>query len=88
MTETTIIPIGLLVFGLIVIGLEILVMLKRQKGWGPDSSRIVGLSLVVVLAVFIVSTTSISQERLTAAIGLLGTIAGYLLGKTDKEKTT
>ena len=88
MTEATLISIALLVFGLIVIGLEILVMLKRQKGWGPDSSRIVGLSLVVVLAVFMVSTTSISQERLTAAIAILGTIAGYLLGKNDKEKAT
>ena len=77
-------PLGVLIFGAIIIGSEILVMIKRERGWGAQSSRIVGITLVVIAAMFLV-TTSIGQDRIAPAIGLLGTVAGYLLGKNDKE---
>jgi len=77
-------PLGVLLFGALIIGLEIMVMVKRQRGWGAQSSRMVGITLVVVAAMFL-ATSSIGQDKIAPAIGLLGTVAGYLLGKNDKD---
>ncbi len=87
MKDEYVLPVAVLAFGLIIVGLEILVMLIRKKGWGELSSRLVGITIVVVAAIFLV-VTNIALERITLAVGLLGTVAGYLLGKNDKDKTT
>ena len=73
-----------LVFGAVVIGLEILVMLKRERGWGTYSTRLVGITLVIVSVMFLI-ISKVNDTRLASAFGLLGTIAGYLIGKSDKK---
>lgn len=44
-----------------------------------------GIPLIIVSVVFIV-VTGLKMETLTPVIGLLGTIAGYLLGRHDTKK--
>jgi hypothetical protein len=78
--------VSILAFGLVVVGLEVLVMIKRKRGWGPQSSQIVGLTLVVIAALVLVTSQQVQQEKASAAFGLLGTIAGYLLGRSDRNK--
>ncbi len=74
--------LGVLLFGLIVLGLEVGVLLRLNQGWGVNSTRIVGLTLVVVSGVFLI-TSGYSEKQIAPMIGLLGTIVGYLLGKSD-----
>ena len=77
--------IAVLVFGLFIVGAQVLVMLKREKGWGPSSNQIVGLTLVLTAGLFLV-VAGYSQDQIAPMMALLGTIAGYLLGRgTDKS---
>lgn len=76
--------LAVLGFGLIILVLQMAVMLKLGKGWGPNAIRISGLTLVVICGVFLI-TAGYSQDQIAPMIGLLGTIAGYLLGKSERE---
>lgn len=76
--------VGVLVFGILLIGLQVLVMLKMAKGWETHSTRMVGLTLVIVAGLFLI-TAGYSQDQIAPMVGLLGTIAGYLLGKTSPK---
>ena len=61
------------------------VFFKMKPGFGPMNLRVVG----IVLVAFLSSILAISHpDTLNAAMGILGAIAGYLFGSTEKEKTT
>ncbi len=77
--------LGVLGFGLVLVGLQILVMLKRGSSWGPHTVRLHGLTLAVIAGVFLV-TAGYSQQQIAPMIGLLGTIVGYLLGQRSEAK--
>jgi len=77
--------LAVLLFGLIILGLEIGVMFKLGKGWGTNSIRISGITLVIISGLFLI-TAGYSQNQIAPMVGLLGTIAGYLLGKSDKPE--
>ncbi len=62
-------------------------MLKRQKGWGSSSIQMVGLTLVITAGLFLV-VTGYSQAQIAPMIGLLGTIAGYLLGRGGDKSSS
>ena len=74
-----------LIFGVIVIGGEIFVMIQRQKGWGAQSRKIVGASLIIVAALAI-TLSNIPIERITSVIGLLGALGGYVVGNKDQDE--
>lgn len=68
-----------LVFGLAVIALA--TYLIRTSRDGELVLRVFGTIVIVVLAVFLV-VAGYSDTQIAPVIGLLGTIAGYLLGRT------
>jgi hypothetical protein len=70
--------LSVLIFGALIIGLEIW---RMEKGWGVASTRVVGLTLVIVAAMFLTLQEMSNQAQIAAAFGLLGTVAGYLIGK-------
>jgi hypothetical protein len=76
---------GILIFGFLVIGLQVLLMLRLKKGWGTQSVRMAGLTLVLTSGLFLI-VTGYSQQQIAPMIGLLGTITGFLLGKTSSAK--
>ena len=76
---------SVLLFGAVVIGLEVLVMIKRGRGWGLQSSRIVALTLVVIAALILV-VSQVQSEKASAGFGLLGTVAGYMFGRSDQGR--
>jgi heme/copper-type cytochrome/quinol oxidase subunit 3 len=69
---------AVLIFGALVIAAEAGIMIVRGHSWGPHSVRIVGLSLIIVMTVFLAVS---SAERAGAAYALLGVFAGYLVGQ-------
>jgi len=75
---------GVLLFGAFIILLEFSVMLRLKKGWGTNSIRITGISLVVIAGLFLI-VAGYSQNQIAPMMGLLGTIAGFLMGKTDNK---
>jgi hypothetical protein len=72
--------LSLLFFG------ELIIVYK--KNWYPDKCiRWTGLTLIIVVASFLATVSTNNGTALTAVIGLLGTIAGYLVGTSQSEKT-
>ena len=79
--DMTILILG---FGLLVIISELIMVKKMQATWSPYSViRMLGLTLIVISALVLVAGSQV-QAQITAVIGLLGTLAGYLLGKDSK----
>ena len=74
---------ALLVFGVVVLLLATY-LIKVGKS-SEAVLRIFGTILIIVIAVFLV-VAGYSDTQIAPVMGLLGTIAGYLLGKESKEK--
>jgi hypothetical protein len=55
------------------------VFVRMNGGFGPQNLRAVGIVLVATLATIL----GLGSNSLTAAIGLLGAVAGYLFGARD-----
>jgi len=74
---------GLYAFSLIIITL--LILIKRKDCQAKDLVTIIGLVSVIfgiILLVLVVDT----DEALTAPMGILGAIAGYLFGSAQKRE--
>lgn len=70
---------ALLFFGLIIIGLQFLIMHKTNS----DSQTILKMSTVtlVIISTLFLITAGFSGDQIAPATGLLGTIVGYVLGR-------
>ena len=60
------------------------VFYRMEHGFGPFNLRVVGIVLIATLASLLALHDA---NSLTAAMGILGSIAGYLFGIKDKDKT-
>lgn len=77
---------SVLVFGAMVFGLQTWLIVKMPLQWTPNAIlRFNGLTLIITGAILLV-TAGYSNEQMTPVIGLLGAIAGYLLGSVDKPE--
>jgi len=56
------------------------VFLKMKPGWGPFTLRTLGIVLISTFASLLALKDT---NALTAAMGILGAIAGYLFGLKD-----
>ena len=78
----------LLIFGLTVMGLTTYLL---KNGYHAQSIlRVFGTLLVIIMATFLV-VAGYTNEQLGAPLGLLGTIAGYLLGRqspSDEDRVS
>lgn len=81
MTMSTVV----LAFGVLVI---VFATYLIQQGKSSEAVlRIFGTILIIVIAVFLV-VVGYSDTQISPVMGLLGTIAGYLLGKEGRDTTT
>jgi hypothetical protein len=76
--------IGVLLFGFLILCL-ILYQAYRCKYSASETLRFVTVSLIIVATLFVVSA-GFSPDHVAPAMGLFGTIAGYLLGRGVKKK--
>lgn len=58
------------------------IFVKMKPGFGPFNLRVVGIVLVATFATLL---GLVYNGEITAAIGILGAIAGYLFGIKDKN---
>ncbi|HYI64816.1 MAG TPA: hypothetical protein VEW71_08035 [Allosphingosinicella sp.] len=72
----------LLLFGLIVMGLSTYLLKAGQPA--QSVLRVFGTLLVIIMASFLV-VAGYTNEQLAAPMGLLGTVAGYLLGRQTTD---
>jgi hypothetical protein len=76
---------ALLLFGVLVIAAA-LWRIQRAQLTETGALRLVGATVVVVMAVFL-CTAGFTLEQITPAIGLLGTMGGYVLGRSERENS-
>lgn len=74
--------LGVLAFGLILVIFTGIVAYKKNSGWDQEATRIFAVSVIVTAGLFLI-TAGYSDQQIAPMFGLLGTIVGYLLGKTS-----
>ncbi len=80
MTMSTVV----LLFGVVVIAI-CAVLMKNSRPSAEAVLRVFGTVLIIVGALFLV-VAGYTDKQMAPVMGLLGTLAGYLLGKTPVEK--
>lgn len=73
--------LGVLVFGMVVILAQAFLISKREEALS-ESLKYLGVTLIIVGSLFLV-TAGYGNSQIAPIIGLLGTVAGYLLGRTQ-----
>jgi hypothetical protein len=71
-------------FGIIVILLEIFVI-KSKKIASQDVIKFITITLIITGTLFLI-TAGYDNNQIAPAVGLLGTIAGYLLGRINNSR--
>jgi small-conductance mechanosensitive channel len=73
--------LGVLLFGMVVILAQAFLISKREEPLS-ESLKYLGVTLIIVGSLFLV-TAGYGNSQIAPIIGLLGTVAGYLLGRTQ-----
>lgn len=55
MVQANVLAIAFLIFGVLIVGMEIFVLYRKNQGFGLQSVRIVGITIVLVIAAALVS---------------------------------
>jgi hypothetical protein len=80
-----VIAVSVLIFGVVILLMQGWLFIRKNQGLGTQYIRLFGLTLVVISAVFLVST-GFPQDQVSPAFTLLGTIAGYLLKSGEAKE--
>jgi len=70
-------------FGIIALFVEILLIIKKKINQ-DNTIKFIIITLIVTATLFLI-TAGYSNDQIAPAVGLLGTIAGYLLGKSQGD---
>lgn len=74
--------ICVLVFGLVLVCLITFIAYKEHTGWAQEATRSFTLAVIVTAGLFLI-TAGYGREQIDPMMGLLGTIAGYILGRSS-----
>ena len=75
---------GVLIFGFLVMLIELYLMRINRFDQG-QAVKFILVTLVITSALFLI-TAGFSNNQIAPAMGLLGTIAGYLLGRSQLDE--
>ena len=73
----------ILIFGTIVVMVQF-ALLRKKAFDGNDILKVFGVTLIVVGTLFLIAA-GFGDKQIAPAMGLFGTLAGYLLGKANAE---
>lgn len=72
---------SVLMFGILVFAIEI-IMVRLTKFQPEQTIKLLAVTLIVISTLFII-TAGFDSEQIAPAMGLFGTIAGYMLGRAS-----
>jgi hypothetical protein len=87
---------AVLVFGLVIVLVEHVMLRKRPEAVTPENLLLLNAVTIIVIGTLFLVTSGFKDQQIAPAMGLFGTIIGYLLGrrsrtgmdeKGDKENT-
>ena len=73
--------LGVLAFGLILVIFTGFFVLRKNASWDQEATRVFAISVIITAGLFLI-TAGYSDRQIAPMFGLLGTIVGYLLGKS------
>lgn len=73
--------IGILLFGLLLIIAEMYLVRSKNIN-AEDTIKFIVITIIIISTLYLI-TAGYSNDQIAPAMGLLGTIAGYLLGKIN-----
>jgi hypothetical protein len=76
----------IVLFGLIVLGLQTLIIIRSGSGWTETATKTFGLTIVITAGVYL-CTAGFTTDQITPMITLLGTVAGFLFGRNSQPVT-
>lgn len=78
--------IFILIFAILVLFMEFLLIFYNKLG-NEQGIKIFAVTIIITSGLFLI-TAGYSNDQIAPVIGLLGTIAGYLLGNLSPTKTS
>lgn len=78
--------ISVLIFGCFVLAAEFMLLKGVVKERIDDVAKIMIVTLIIISTLVLI-TAGFGNDQIAPALGLLGTIAGYLLGRMRDEKS-
>lgn len=85
--------LSILIFGVIIIVIEAILLKglgSTDKGSGSSNIEVIARTYTVTLILIgtlVLITAGFSSQDIAPALGLYGTIAGYLLGRIDRDRS-
>jgi hypothetical protein len=76
----------IIAFGCVVVAVQYALLRKRNFD-GNDILKVFGVTLIIVGTLFLISA-GFGDKQIASAMGLFGTLAGYLLGRASVEPPT
>jgi hypothetical protein len=77
--------IAILVFGIGIIVLQVFAVLRNSGTWDELALKSIGLTLLITAGIFIL-VAGYDKEQVNPLFALLGSLAGYLLGKDSRPR--
>lgn len=74
--------IGVMIFGSVFLFAEFLLLRSIVHNKTEEILKVLLVTLIVISTLILI-TSGFSNDQIAPALGLFGTIAGYLLGKSD-----
>lgn len=65
--------------------MQFLLLKRNTRLKSEDTSKVFGMTLIIMGTLFSI-TAGFSAEQIAPAVGLFGTIAGYLLGRSERKE--
>ncbi|GAB3358706.1 hypothetical protein GCM10027430_29410 [Lysobacter tyrosinilyticus] len=83
-----VLSLAVLVFALAALIIEAFIAVKAQKPWSPQSiTRAFGLTMILSFSMLLI-VAGYDKDQIAPVMGLLGVIAGYLLGNADRPRAS
>jgi RsiW-degrading membrane proteinase PrsW (M82 family) len=77
--------LGVLLFGFVVLFMQF-ILLRRTPGAGPEDVLRLFTVTIIVIGTLALIAIGYSSQQIAPALGLFGTILGYLLGRSDERQ--
>lgn len=77
----------ILVFGLVVLGVQYLLLRGNPNRPAQEILQLLSINLIITGTLFLISA-GLSAQDIAPALGLFGTVAGYVLGRRVSERAT
>jgi RsiW-degrading membrane proteinase PrsW (M82 family) len=76
---------AIMIFGMIVLSMQFILMRRSEHTSVEDILRLFTVTIIIIGTLALIAV-GYSSQQIAPALGLFGTILGYLLGKTDERR--